>query len=239
MPELEGYNILVVEDDVALAKEVMTEIEKVGGQAFHVETVQQARNIISENQIDLIVLDRMLADHERGFELIEWFKELEKPMPGILVASRLSTTEDHIEGLELGADDYIDKPFEMREFVSRLKALARRVSTRRSHDTVFVWDDLELRKLNGVALWKNTQIELRPLSYKVLESLAEQRGEHISRKTLWLDVWPHLKALSPQDTVINNAVYRLRKELAAASDQIEILAEEYGYRLVLKAGDES
>lgn len=230
---LQGMTVLVVEDDLAAAREVLAQIASLGARGIHAETVQDARALYAENDVDLIILDRMLADHEDGLALLSWFKELEAPAPGVLVASRLSTTDDHIRGLELGADDYINKPFEMRELAARLKALARRVDATRSPKTVLIWGDLELRTLNERALWNGGTIELRPQSFKVLHALALHKGDYVSREALWRAVWPENKNLPPQDPVINTAINRLRTGINKTTDGLEIVSEDLGYRLVI------
>jgi DNA-binding response OmpR family regulator len=231
---LRGMTVLVVEDEPAAAREALAEIASLGASGLRAETVKGARALYADNDIDLIVLDRMLADSEDGLALLSWFKELEAPAPGVLVASRLSTADDHIRGLDLGADDYIDKPFDMRELAARLKALARRVDATRSPKTVLIWGDLELRTLNGRALWKGEAIELRPQAFKLLHALALHKGEYISREALWRAVWPEYKNLNVQDPVINTAINRLRKSMSGIENGPQILSENLGYRLRLK-----
>jgi len=231
---LAGLTVLVVEDDPAAARDVLAEISSLGAHGLHAETVQSARRLYAENQIDLIVLDRMLADSEDGLVLLSWFKELETPAPGVLVASRLSTIDDHIHGLELGADDYINKPFDMRALAARLKALARRVDAKRSPKTVLIWGGLEIRTLNERALWNEEAIDLRPQSFKVLHALALHKGDYVSREALWRAVWPENKNLPPQDPVINTAINRLRTGLNKLENGPGIISEDLGYRLVIK-----
>lgn len=231
---LVGITVLLVEDEASMAQDALAEIAALGARGLHADTVQGARALYAENDVDLIILDRMLADSEDGLALLSWFKALEAPAPGVLVASRLSTTDDHIRGLELGADDYINKPFEMRELAARLKALARRVDATRSPKTVLIWGDLELRTLNERALWNGGTIELRPQSFKVLHALALHKGDYVSREALWRAVWPENKNLPPQDPVINTAINRLRTGLNKATGCIEIVSEDLGYRLVIK-----
>jgi len=227
---------LVVEDDSAIAARVARLVEGLGWRAIVVETAAAARAALAREPVDLIYLDRMLADGEDGLKLLAWFRALEGPMPGTLVASRLSTPADHVLGLDEGADDYIDKPFDDEELSARLRALARRVRNVRAPQSVLVWGRLEVRTLNRVALWDDRRIDMMPLTFSLLHTLAAARGEWVSRQALWRAAWPDQASVAPRDYVINVAIRRLREALAGCSDgpQIET-GERLGYRLVVQA----
>ena len=127
MTASQSMNILIVEDDVADATMVITQVEALGWSYRVVNTVQAARAAFSNTAYDLVVLDRMLEDAEEGLELLNWFKALESAAPGVLVASRLGSSTDHVNALDLGADDYINKPYDGEVLHARLRALARRL----------------------------------------------------------------------------------------------------------------
>ena len=231
---LEGVKVLVVEDETVDADLVIRQIEALGGGALHTDTVQGAREYLADHSIDLVVLDRMLAGSENGFELLKWFSEIEVAAPPVLITSRLATSDDHILGLELGADDYIDKPFDPRELTARLRALLRRADAMRSPMSVQVWGALEIRSLNEVALWNGEKIALRPQSFAVLKTLASLKGEYLSRRALWGEVWKKNKFLPPQDTVINTEISRLRSSLKVLPNGPRVVAEDLGFRLVIE-----
>ena len=231
---LSGVTVLVVEDEAKDAELVISNVKALGGQAFHADTVQGARDLLTKHDVDIIVLDRMLADGEHGLDLLSWFREIEAPAPQVLVASRLATTDDHILGLDLGADDYIDKPFDPRELAARMRALLRRADSIRSPISVLIWGPLEIRTLNGVALWKGEKISLRPQSFSVLAMLVGLKGEYLSRAALWREVWKKNKCLPPQDTVINTEISRLRSSLKGIPDGPRVIAEDLGFRLVIE-----
>lgn len=230
---IESKIVLVVEDDKDDADLVVQQIEEVGANALHADTVQGARAILSSKDVDLIVLDRMLADSEPGLQLLAWFQEIEVAAPPVLIASRLSSSDDRILGLESGADDYIDKPFDPRELGARIKALLRRADTLRSPMSVIVWGPLEVRTLNKVALWNGEPIAMRPQSFAVLNMLVGLKGEYLSRAALWREVWKKNKCLPPQDTVINTEISRLRSSLRALENGPRIIAEDLGFRLAI------
>ncbi|MCW5621845.1 MAG: response regulator transcription factor [Burkholderiales bacterium] len=231
-----ALTVLVVEDDRALAGQVFGVIDGLGWRHRHVDTVQAARELLSCEPVDLIYLDRMLANGEDGLDLLAWFRDLEGAPPGTLVASRLSSAADHVRGLDQGADDYIDKPFDMDELKARLRALARRVASVRVPQSVIVWGRLELRTESRVAMWAGQRLELMPLTFRLLATLAAHRGEWVSREALWRAVWPDQARVPPRDYVINVAIRRLREALATCEDGLLVeTGGRLGYRLVISA----
>ncbi len=223
--------VLIVENDAKMKTIMSAEASALGWTILMAETVQEAKLISAQTTVDIVILDRMLADGEDGLIYIDWLNELETQRPGILVASRLNSVSDHILGLEKGADDYINKPFEPEELRARLKAVARRLQSNRAPQSVLFFDTLELRQLGQTALINGTPLELRPQSYLLLNAIATRQGEWVSRKALWHEVWTDYPNLPPQDTVINTAVSKLRRELSAIDGSPGILSENLGYRL--------
>mgnify|MGYP005998401453 CR=1 FL=1 len=230
---IQALNLLIVEDESADAAVVINQIEKLGWQYSVVKTVQAARAAFSRTAYDLVVLDRMLDDAEEGLALLGWFKSLESNAPGVLVASRLGSPSDHIKALDLGADDYINKPYDGEVLHARLRALARRLSGRRVPESVDVWEHLELRRMNRSALWCGQQLTLRPQSFDVLAVLVASKGEYVSRETMWHQVWTSYRNLPPQDTVLNTAISRLRRSFVGISGAPRVESDRLGYRLVL------
>lgn len=212
---------------------MLQQVTALGWQGTIARTVQAARAHFTGVAFDIVVLDRMLDDQEDGLALLKWFSELESTAPGVLVASRLGTPQDHIQALDLGADDYINKPYDLEELNARLRALARRLTGKRTPESVDVWEELEIRTMNRRALWRGEQIELRPQSFQVLRVLVASKGEYVSRETLWHAVWTSYKNLPPQETVINTAISRLRGSLIAISNAPIIHSDQLGYRLML------
>ena len=102
-----------------------------------------------------------------------------------------------------------------------MRAVARRVASIRVPASVIIFDTLEVRTLNRQALVKGTPL-----------AIAERQGEWVSRKALWHEVWTDYRNLSPQDTVINTAISRLRGVLSSVEGAPEIVSEDLGYRLV-------
>lgn len=224
--------LLVVEDDPDIAATMAAEASALGYRTEIVDTVGDAKRHSAAAPPDIVVLDRMLADGGDGLDYIRWLNALEGERPGILIASRLTAVSEHVLGLETGADDYINKPFEIAEFRARLKAVARRAVSNRAPNSVLFFDALELRQSTKQALVNNTPLDLRPQSFVLLLALAERQGEWVSRKALWHEVWTDYPNLPPQDTVINTAISRLRRVLSSVEHAPSLVSEDLGYRLV-------
>lgn len=231
-----ALNVLVVEDDRPLVARVTQAVAALGWQHRHVESVQAAREVLARESVDLIYLDRMLADGEDGLNLLAWFRDLEGSAPATLVASRLSGTNDRICGLDQGADDYLDKPFDDDELKARFRALARRLQSHRVPQSVLILGRLELRTVNRIALWAGQRLEMMPLTFTLLEALAAHRGEWVSRQALWRIAWPEQARVAPRNYVINVAISRLREVLERCVDGPRVeTGERLGYRLVVPA----
>ncbi len=225
--------VLVVED-VESEREIIFDALREVGLGLDVltaDTVQGAKELTASNDIEIVVLDRMLSDNIDGLSYLTWLDDLEISRPGILVTSSLSSVHDHVLGLDSGADDYINKPFEFAELCARLRAVARRVQVQRSPSTVFFFGSLEVRSTSKTALVNGEVLTLQPKSFQLLQALTMRQGEWISRKALWHEVWPDYRNLAPQDAPINNAISRLRGALTLVNDSPQILSQDYGYRL--------
>ncbi|TFG68832.1 MAG: response regulator transcription factor [Anaerolineales bacterium] len=178
-------NILIVDDDQAIIRILRTYLEQAG---YHVLTANdgaQAIHMLRNQKPDLLLLDLMLPDKD-GWDitrLIRGDKQL-SATPIIMLTARVEDT-DKIVGLELGADDYITKPFNAREVVARIKALLRRVQLGqselspilRAHDIELDIDDHEL-KISGKI------VELTPTEFNLLQALMENAGHTLSREEL-------------------------------------------------------
>jgi len=228
---LERSTLLIVEDDKKMAAVMAQEANLMGYHTTTVDTVEDAKRASAQNLPDIVILDRMLADGGDGLDYVHWLNELEGDRPGILVTSRLTSVSDHVLGLEMGADDYLNKPFELVEFRARLKAVARRAISHRAPSSVLFFNTLELRRSTKQAFVNNELLDLRPQSFTLLNAIAERQGEWVSRKALWHEVWTDYRNLSPQDTVINTAICRLRNVLLSAEQAPSLVSEDLGYRL--------
>ncbi len=186
--------ILVVEDEQSLARFLKSSLES---QQFLVDLAGndvEARQKLAEQHHDLILLDLKIPGIE-GFELLRKAREL-KPLTPILILSGMNNLEDRVRGLELGADDYLAKPFALVELLARIRNLLRRAS--RLPDVKTCIDDLELNHMDRTVRRGGKRIDLSPKEYALLEYLMRHSDQCVTRTMIMQNVW----GFSP-DTMTN------------------------------------
>jgi len=184
-----GVKILVVEDDTSIASSVTEAIENLGWTAVHSETGQGALELLNSEAFDCVVLDLGLPDLDGG-EVVRRTRE-HSQVP-IVVASARPDESDRVLALELGADDYLVKPFGIRELIARLRAVHRRHSSSApdAGDTSrYVVGALTVDTRTREVTLGEKGIELTPKEFDVLAYLASDPGTVFKRETLLSDVW--------------------------------------------------
>lgn len=177
--------ILLVEDEKTLSEVITMNLELEG---YMVQAINNGVNAIAEiqaNFYDLILLDVMLPGMN-GFEICKLVREQNKQTP-ILILSAKSESNDKITGLSLGADDYLAKPFDLRELLLRVKALLKRTMVDSSHTINFGKNSVDLmagQAYNGVEYKTLTKLEK-----DLLQLLISRQGQVVSRKDILSKVW--------------------------------------------------
>jgi two-component system alkaline phosphatase synthesis response regulator PhoP len=214
-------SILIVEDEPALVRGLKDAFTSRG---FDVLTAQDGATgldlALSANP-DLILLDIMLP-RINGYELCRLVREQGLEMP-ILMLTAKGQEEDIILGLNLGADDYIGKPFRLAELVARVNAFLRR--SRAKQAEVFHFGEFELN-LTAHKLFRAAQeIELTPREFRLLEYLVSRRGCALARNNILNAVWGHSIAVTPRS--IDRCVATLRSKIEPSYIQT---IRDIGYR---------
>jgi two-component system phosphate regulon response regulator PhoB len=224
-----GDRILVVDDEPDITALVAYHLARSGYRvstaASGVEALQAAR----DEQPALVVLDLMLPELS-GFEVLERIradKSLAETPVLMLTARR--DEPDRVQGLSLGADDYLVKPFSPQELVLRVRNILRRTKTKATEKrNVISIADVEIDKDAHAVTLKGSPVELTATEYKLLLTLAERRGRVQSRAQLLEIVWE--SAPDIQTRTVDMHVQRLRAKLGAAGELIETV-RGFGYRL--------
>jgi two-component system OmpR family response regulator len=208
-------HVLVIEDD----REHAQFIEKVLSEAGHsVETAEDGVGGLSrarEDQFDALVVDRMLPE-KPGLQLVEEFRNGGGTTPALFL-SALSDVDNRVEGLKVGADDYLSKPFAPEELVARIEALGRRQTSSEPPVTVLKVGDLEMDLLARKVTRGETKIDLQPREFKLLEYLMRHAGQTVTRTMLLEKVWNY--HFDPQTNVIDVHISRLRAKIDKEFDQ--------------------
>lgn len=194
MPEA----ILVVEDEISLQETLAYNLEKQGYVVHTAATGGQALEVAREIKPDLILLDIMLPEMD-GFEVCRTLRQ-EMNTPILMLTAR-DDEIDRVVGLEVGADDYLTKPFSMRELLARVKAMLRRVrlikedaSARSAQDTLLtndsmVFGNLEINPVRREILLNGKPLAVKPKEYELLQYLSLHRGKVLTRETILEKVW--------------------------------------------------
>lgn len=221
--------ILVIEDEQSIADVVTYNLRKEG---FSVQWERDGRGGLARAQTllpDLVILDLMLPGID-GLQICRILKSEPKTrtIPVMMLTARGAET-DEIVGFNMGADDYVTKPFRVQPLIHRVRALLRRVETAESGKTVLSMHGIEIDRANHVASFNGQLIELTPTEFRMLWTLMSQPGRPFSRNEL-METSRGEDANSLERT-IDVHVRSLRKKMDALADLIETV-RGVGYRFV-------
>jgi two-component system OmpR family response regulator len=218
--------VLVVEDSVKMAALLRRGLEEEGYAVDVAGTGLDAVWMATENPNDAIVLDVMLPDID-GFEVCRRIREGGSWAPVLMLTAR-DAVEDRVQGLDVGADDYLTKPFAFRELTARLRALVRRGPGERP--TVLRVGDLVLDPATRLVRRGETRIDLRAKEFSLLEYLMRHPGEVLSRMDLIEHVWDF--AYEGGSNVVDVYIKYLREKIDRPFGVRSIQTERgAGYRL--------
>lgn len=200
-------SILLVEDDQALATGLLEALRKEGLAINHVGTGTDALHVIAAETPEIVILDLGLPDID-GLSVLKQLRRKHGDLPVLLLTAR-DSLDDKVAGLDSGADDYLAKPFEMKELLARLRALSRRVNTASAH--VIEIGGISLDATSQIVTVNGAPAELPRREYMLLKVLMENAGRVQTRDSL------ERKLYSWGEEVASNAlevhVHHLRKKL--------------------------
>ncbi len=225
-----GENILVVDGDRVSLRATCTDLQTEGYRATGVATGEEALALLEQGIPDLVVLEVALPGVD-GFELCHRIREV-SAVP-IIILTSLVTTEDGIRGLNLGADDYVTKPFVVQEFLARVKALLRRARLAETPvpQTTFTMGALQIDFLTRQVTIRGQDLALSPTEYRLLRALAAQPGTLLTRDELLEVVWE--PTYRGRHEILRIALWRLRRKLEEdPSNPVYIITKPgHGYML--------
>ena len=219
--------ILIVEDDQHISQLVKYNLEKAGFDCATAETGEEAIERLKKGSFDLMILDIMLPQMD-GFEVCKRIKQETRcaAMP-IMMLTAKGEEVDRIVGFELGADDYMVKPFSPRELLLRVKAILRRGETREAAAEVLKVGHLSIDIPCHKVLVNQKEIHLTAKEYKLLLVLVQRKGRLQSRERLLEDVWDVTADVTTR--TVDTHVKRLRQKLGREGRLIETV-RGMGYR---------
>lgn len=220
--------ILVIEDEKNLVELLKFNLEKEGYRVLTAATGNTGLEKARKEKVDLILLDLMLPEIG-GLEICKTLKQNEETsqVPIIMLTAKVEET-DKVVGLELGADDYVGKPFSPRELIARVKALLRR-SQNQLIPRVLKVGSLEMDTEKHRVLLKGKELELTSKEYDLLTALVNARGRLLSREFLLEKVWGYENSINIETRTIDMHIGQLRKKIKTEADRI-VTVKNAGYR---------
>lgn len=225
--------VLIVDDDIDLIQELSFFFNTHGLYNISANNIEDAKKIMLTNNISLLVADVVMPGGS-GIELTKWVLK-NKNIPIILLTS-LDDIIDKVTGLEIGADDYVSKPFNARELLARIGAVLRRAA--RAEKITEIFDSSNAFSLNNLGVITSVSSDsykLRSSDAKLLRVLVNNQGTPVSRQQLYNEVLE--KSWNPDDRGIDNMVVRLRSilETDKTSPKIIRTVRQMGYLLTINA----
>lgn len=208
---MERHKILVVDDEPDIVEIVSYNLKKEGFVVSSASDGEEALSLIKTNHFDLAILDLMLPGIQ-GVDLCRQIRSnpATERLPIIMLTAK-SEESDRVLGLEMGADDYISKPFSVRELIARVRAVLRRTQEKTQPAGKIVIGDLEIDKSAYTVIKSGMPVELSSTEFKLLLCLAENRGKVFTRDRLLDSVWKDDVFVEPRTVDVH--MRRLRMQI--------------------------
>jgi len=218
--------LLIVEDEIALAEGLRDNFEIEGYSVLLAHDGEAGLNLALSERPDIIILDIMMPKMS-GFDVCKQLRNAGDQTPIIMLTARTEEV-DRILGLELGADDYVAKPFSMRELVARVKAVLRRRPGKKSKDAKI--DDIGKIKIDFDHYLaydqNNKQIDMTFKEFEILKFFKQHKGKTVSRDELLDKVWGY--EIYPTSRTVDNHIVKLRKKIEKDPESPKHILTVYG-----------
>jgi two-component system, OmpR family, copper resistance phosphate regulon response regulator CusR len=203
--------ILLAEDDKRTAHSVAGSLVRQGFTVYEANDGQTATSLLRTHRPALLVLDLMLPKLD-GFGVLST-RQTASPETKVLILSARDSVADRVRGLDLGADDYLAKPFSLAELSARVRAILRRGPQAIGMSPQLTVSNLTIDRVRRVAFRGGRQLRLTPREFDLLVYLAQHANQTVARHAIACDVWHVSARATPIDNVIEVHVARIRREL--------------------------
>jgi two-component system KDP operon response regulator KdpE len=223
--------ILVVDDEPAIRRFLRTSLTAQGYQIFEAETAKAALEAMRRNVPDVLVLDLGLPDRD-GFEVIQELRGAGSALPIIVLSSRADEA-GKVRALDLGADDYVTKPFGVDELLARVRAALRHRLQQQGEHPIFRVRDLAVDLVRRIVSVKDAEVKLTPREYDLLRLLVAHAGKVLTHKFILREVW----GTETDVQYLRIYIRTLRQKIEANPDQPGLIQTEQGVGYRLRAPD--
>ncbi len=223
--------ILVIEDESTMRAMLTDNLEFERYKVIAVASGEEGLEALERHEVSLVILDLMLPNMS-GFDVCQRLRARGSHVPIIMLTARTHET-DRIRGLDVGADDYVSKPFSVRELLARVRAQVRRDDWRSTPNSEFTFGDVTVKLRSRLVMRNGRRVGLSPREFELLRYLLAHRTEVVSREQLLRDVWGY-HHLSVTRTV-DNYIAKLRTHLEADphDPQYIVTVHGSGYQVVV------
>ena len=220
-------SVLIIEDDPRIRRAVQMTLEREGFEVIEAGTGEQGLERLAERSFDVILLDLMLPGRD-GFDIC---REIRRTWdtPVIMVTAR-ADSHDVVAGLEAGADDYVSKPFVVKELSARIRALGRRSRGGLERRRITI-GDLEIAPQDGTVTRRGSLVDLTKTEFKLLTELAVERGRVLSREELLERVWGYDYFGDSRLVDVHVRRLRMKIETDPSHPTLVMTVRGMGYRL--------
>ena len=222
--------ILIIEDDSRVAELIQRGLEEQGFETTLAYDGLSGKKLAGQNQYDLIITDIILPKMD-GIDLCREIKKSQPDLP-IIMLTALGTTDDKVEGFDAGADDYLVKPFEMRELLARIRALLKRFNNTANTGSLLTYANLEMNLNTKVVKRGSKEIHLTPKEFNFLKYMLQNPERVLSRVEIAEKVWD--THFDTGTNFIDVYVNYLRKKIEKDFDQ-KLIHTKSGMGFILKA----
>jgi len=222
------HKVLVVDDELHIRRLIRAALERADYAIVEAENAREAAERLRQERPDITLLDLGLPDRD-GLELVPLFKQ--QSDTSLIVVSARDATEEKVAALDLGADDYLTKPFDTDELLARVRVALRNRLTRDGGNLALTVGDVQLDLVARTVTKAGREVHLTPKEYGVLAQLARFPGRVITHKQIMAEVWPHEHEHHVE--YLRVLIRTLRQKLETDPQQPQIITNELGigYRL--------
>lgn len=225
------HTILVVDDEHHIRRLIRAALERADYAIVEAENAREATDRLREERPDITLLDLGLPDRD-GLELVPLFKRQSDTT--LIVVSARDATEEKVAALDLGADDYLTKPFDTDELLARVRVALRNRLARDGANLALSVGDVTMDLIARTVTKGGREVHLTPKEYAVLAQLARFPGRVITHKQIMNEVWPHEHEHHVE--YLRVLIRTLRQKLEADPQQPQIICNELGIGYRLRAG---
>ena len=227
------HKVLIVDDELPIRRLLRAALERATYAIIEAANAREATERLREERPDIVLLDLGLPDRD-GLELVPLFKQQSDTT--LIVVSARDATEEKVAALDLGADDYLTKPFDTDELLARVRVALRNRLTRDGGNLAVTVGDVKLDLVARIVTKGGDEVHLTPKEYAVLAQLARFPGRVITHKQIMAEVWPHEHQHHVE--YLRVLIRTLRQKLEADPQQPQIISNELGIGYRLRLGTE-